>query len=103
MVAAPSAGTVSFHADLRFMAQPRGALLRLAHRESFETRIAHEHCATPGGHPGVRRRAQRTRDALQMGQDRGRDPRQHATIRPSRAAGPWAMRPLILEITDPGD
>src|SRR5439155_19111144 len=59
--------------------------------------------ATARGHPGVRRRPQRARHAFQMDKDCGSDPRQHATIRPSRAAGPWSMRPLILEITDPGD
>ena len=70
--------------------------------KALETWIAHEHCATARGHPGLRRRPQRPRHALQMGQNRRRDPRQHATIRPSRAAGPWSMT-LILEITDPGD
>ena len=40
---------------------------------------------------------------VHMGQDRRRDPRQHAAIRPPSPAGPRAMTRLILEITDPGD
>ena len=44
-----------------------------------------------------------TRQALQVDQDRRRDPRQDAAIRTPRAAGAWTMTGLFLEITDPGD
>ena len=103
MAAAPSARPVSFHADLRLVAQSGGAVLWIADGESAQARIAHEHCAVARGHPRVRRRAQRTRHSVQMGQDRRRDPRQHAAIRTSRSAGARSMTRLILEITDPGD
>ena len=88
--------SISFHAHLRVVAQPGGALLWIADRESAQTWIAHQHCAIARGHPRLRRRPQRPRHTVQMGEDRRRDPRQHAAIRPSRAAGPRSVTRLIL-------
>jgi hypothetical protein len=42
-------------------------------------------------------------DSALSGVDNADDSQQHATIRPARAAGPWSMRPVILEVNDPGD
>jgi hypothetical protein len=62
-------GAVSLHADLRVLAQSRGALLRIVDGESVETRIAHKRRATPRRHPRVRGCAQRARPTVQMGED----------------------------------
>ena len=103
VVAAPSPRPLSFHAHLRLVAQSGGAVLWIADGESAQAWIAHQHCAAARRHPRVRRRPQRPRHTVQMGEDRRRDPRQHAAIRPSRSAGARSMTRLILEITDPGD
>lgn len=96
---------VHFHftAHVCVVAQSGGAVLWIAHGESARTRIAHEHCAVARRHPRVRRRPQRPRHTVQMGEDGRRDPRQHAAIRGSRSAGARSMTRLILEIKDPGD
>jgi len=54
-------------------------------------------CPAARRHPRVRRRAQRPRHPVQMGEDCRRDPRQYAAIRSARSAGARSMTRLILE------
>ena len=67
VVAAPPPRPLSFHADLRLVAQSGRALLRVADREGAQARIPHQRSPAPGRHPGLRRRTHRAREALHLG------------------------------------
>ena len=82
---------------------PRGStsstLLRLADRKGVQTRLAHEHRATPRGNPGYPEYV-KTAHALQVGEDAD-ESRQHATLAS-------VQRSMVNEATyprkqDPGD
>ena len=98
----PSRGRSHAAHAVRLVAEPGGAILRVAHREGAQAGIAHEP-PSASENPRVRRRAQRERQAFQLDQDRGRDPRQDAAVRPPHAAGARIVIGLLLGITDPGD
>ena len=64
VVAPASARPFSLHAHVRVVAEPGGAILWVAHRESPEARLAHQHPSTARRDPRLRRRAQRARQAV---------------------------------------
>ncbi len=85
------------------VAESGGAILWVAHREGPQAKLAHQHPSTAGSDPRLRRRAQRTRQAISVDEDCRRDSRQTAALRHSHSAGPRPMIELLLGITDPGD
>src|SRR5258708_773570 len=90
------------HADVFLVAQLGGALLWAAHPTSAPARIAHVGARPSSSNHRFRRCAQRSRQALHVGQDGRRDPRQGAALRPAHAAGAPGVK-VLLGITDPGD
>src|SRR5215204_2733414 len=93
----------AFHADLRLLAQSRRTVLRDAHRESVAAWIPYQRGGIASRDPRVRCRAQREGQAVQVDEDRRRDPRQNAAIRPAYSTGACSVTGLLSVITDPGD
>ena len=80
------------HPDLRVLVEPCGALLWTAHREGAQAWLPHQHSPAPRGHPRLRPGPQRERQAVQVDQDRRRDPRQDAPLRLAHPDAPRLVR-----------
>src|SRR5688572_27506097 len=73
--------SLSLHANTRFLAEPRRALLRPADRPRTSPRVSHEHSPAPCSDSGVSRRPQRRPEALQVDEECRRDPRINRALR----------------------
>src|SRR5262249_29545446 len=78
-----SALQAPLHAHVLVVAEPREALLRAAHREGPEARIAHQYPRAAPRDPRLRRGPQRALEALRVVEVGRCDPRVGAPLRPA--------------------
>ena len=69
------------HADVRVVAEPRGALVCRAHEQTTAARRAPQRRAAEGGDSRVHRRPSCESDTVCLDQERRRDPCQHCALR----------------------
>ena len=79
------------HADLRILAEPRGALVRRAHEQTIAARRASQRRTAQGGDPGVHRGASCEGHAVRVDQDHRRDSGQHCALRSANPRLPGAI------------